>query len=161
MKNLYAKVTQRNDRGFTLIELLVVIAIIAVLAALVLAALSSAQKGSRDSRRKSDLNTYKTALAQFNSDTNSYPASGNVAPGASSGGPCAVGTNYLTKCLAPPAQGNFSYIYLNGGADTYCISTKLERDTSTGHEVTPTFSGKPADAPTAGTPDGSNCAAST
>ena len=57
-----------------MIELLVVIAIIAVLAALILAALSSAQKGSRDSRRKSDLNQYKTALAQYAGDNNgNYP----------------------------------------------------------------------------------------
>ncbi|MSU76351.1 prepilin-type N-terminal cleavage/methylation domain-containing protein [Patescibacteria group bacterium] len=74
MTNIIKRFSKRDQGGFTLIELLVVIAIIAVLAALILAALSSAQKGSRDSRRISDLNQYKTALANYNSDSGSYPA---------------------------------------------------------------------------------------
>lgn len=163
MTKLISRLTKRDQRGFTLIELLVVIAIIAVLAALILAALNAAQQGGRDSKRKSDLNQYKTALEQFNSDTGDYPVSGNVPVGTLGGsavGPCAVGTNYLTRCLAPPTQGGFAYIYVRGSASTFCISTQLERTPATGFEVTPTYGGVPANAPTAGTANGSACVGS-
>lgn len=162
MINSITRFAKRDQRGFTLIELLVVIAIIAVLAALILAALNAAQQGSRDSRRKSDLNQYKTSLANYQSDNNDYPATGNVAPGDTGNpGPCgSLVSTYLTKCLLPPAQGSFSYIYVRGGTTTWCMTTQLERTSGTGFEVTPTYSGAPAQAPTAGTANGSACVAS-
>ena len=64
---------QPDQRGFTLIELLVVISIIAVLAALVLAALNSAQRGSRDSKVRSDMKQYQSAIQQYASDNSTPP----------------------------------------------------------------------------------------
>lgn len=61
-------------KGFTLIELLVVIAIIGILAAMILVAVSGARAKARDSRRKSDLRSFKSALAQYFTDNDAYPA---------------------------------------------------------------------------------------
>lgn len=61
-------------KGFTLIELLVVIAIIGILAAMILVAVSGARAKARDSRRKSDLRSIKSALAQYFTDNDAYPA---------------------------------------------------------------------------------------
>lgn len=132
----------KRDRGFTLIELLVVIAIIAVLAALILAALSSAQKGSRDARRKSDLNQYKTALAQYNADQNTYPvaAVGTVTVGtapACGANLAALTPNYLSKCLVDSNGQNYYYI---GTATAFGVCADEERKAGTRFEVGPTIS---------------------
>lgn len=134
MKNLYAKVTQRNDRGFTLIELLVVIAIIAVLAALVLAALSSAQKGSRDSKRKSDLNQYKTSLAQYASDrSGNFVSSGGAVNIDSTGGPLSVlKPDYYTAAgFATDPKSGQNYTYNSAGDTKFGICATLERKSNT------------------------------
>lgn len=149
MQKITQAFTKRDQRGFTLIELLVVIAIIAVLAALVLAALSSAQKGARDSKRRSDLNQYRTALVQYNSDGNAYPTTAaTIASGATSlsGGslaPLQTG-NYVSQVPAPPATGataQQTYYYFSNGSG-FALCTQLERSakwlfvTSTGSDDT-------------------------
>lgn len=142
MQTIYAKLTQR-ERGFTLIELLVVIAIIAVLAALILAALTSAQKGARDSKRKSDLNQYKTALAQFNADTSAYPQSTGSAINDIAGGapPCnaANWTSYMSNCLVG-AQAARPYKYISSGTNQFAVCADLEKINGNRFRVTPTVS---------------------
>ena len=63
-----------RKRAFTLIELLVVIAIIGILAAMILVAVSGARAKARDARRKSDLRSVKSALAQYFTDNDTYPS---------------------------------------------------------------------------------------
>ena len=64
-----------KNKAFTLLELLVVIGIIAVLVSLATVAYSSAQKGSRDSRRQSDMKSIQSALEVYYSEnTYVYPA---------------------------------------------------------------------------------------
>ncbi|MEX2043522.1 MAG: prepilin-type N-terminal cleavage/methylation domain-containing protein [Patescibacteria group bacterium] len=132
--------TKRSQKGFTLIELLVVIAIIAILAALILAALNSAQKGARDSRRQSDINQYKTALANYYSDQGSYPAdaTGNI---SGSTQPCTalVSGGYLAECLT--ASNGTSYFYNQSGT-TFTICATLERDTGNMFAAGPTTAKK-------------------
>ena len=61
--------------GFTLIELLVVIAIIGILASLALVSYTRSQKQARDTRRKSDLRQYQTALENYANQNNGiYPS---------------------------------------------------------------------------------------
>ena len=140
MKNLYTKLTTRDERGFTLIELLVVIAIIAVLAALVLAALSSAQRGSRDSKRRSDVNTYKTGLVQYQADKGNYPTaatSTNIATDATLGTELSP---YVSPRPTPPTSGDAAqttYGYF-GATDNFCISVKSERNNAQFIVATPT-----------------------
>ena len=60
---------KRTSFGFTLIELLVVISIIGIIAALVTVSFTSSQKQARDTKRKSDLKFYQSALEV---DANKY-----------------------------------------------------------------------------------------
>ncbi len=141
--------TQRNDRGFTLIELLVVIAIIAVLAALILAALSSAQKGSRDSKRKSDLNQYKTALAQFAGDNGgAYPvaAVGAIAAGAGvcANSPAGLTGSYMNTCTGLTGTASNPYYYIGTAAPDFGVCVQLERTSGNIFAVGPTYSGEKA-----------------
>lgn len=132
-----------KERGFTLIELLVVIAIIAVLAALVLAALNSAQQGSRDSKRKSDLNQYKTALQQYISDTGSYPAASTSTAMTSTSAPYSslTGTYMSTFLDDPQTASGARYYYISNGTD-FGVCVNLERG-STDFSVGPTYAGAP------------------
>lgn len=134
--------TRRSERGFTLIELLVVIAIIGILAALVLAALASAQKGARDSQRKSDLNQYKVALAQYKADLDTYPVSAvgpvtNTAPGALS----VLSPQYMSSFPKNPNGVAYNY---QGTTLDFGMCADLERGTND-FAVGPTFSGNATD----------------
>jgi len=62
-----------------LIELLIVISIIGTLASLILISFTGIQKSSRDTKRKSDLKQYQTALEQFaNLNNGFFPSRGSV-----------------------------------------------------------------------------------
>lgn len=63
----------KHIRGFTLIELLTVIFIIGILATLILANFSRAREKTRDSRRKADMSTLKTALDGYYQRNQGYP----------------------------------------------------------------------------------------
>lgn len=66
---------RRTTSGFSLIELLLVIAVIGIIIALSLFSFQNAKKSSRDAKRKSDLETIRSALELYKSDTGSYPGS--------------------------------------------------------------------------------------
>jgi prepilin-type N-terminal cleavage/methylation domain-containing protein len=68
-----------NKKGFTLLELLIVIAIIAVLAVLLIIVLDPSEtlKRARDSQRVSDLNTIKSAIGLYLTETTT-PQLGNT-----------------------------------------------------------------------------------
>jgi type IV pilus assembly protein PilA len=140
--------TKRGQKGFTLIELLVVIAIIGILAALILAALNSAQKGARDSQRKSDMNQYKTALAQYKADQGSYPAQAAATAMTSTNAPySALSPNYMAAFLSDPTSGS-SYYYI-GSSSQFGVCADLERDAGSRFEVGPTISRKASGAASA------------
>ncbi len=121
-------VRRNSQAGFTLIELLVVIAIIGILAALILAAFSSVQKGSRDTKRKSDLHQVGIALANYASNhADRYPIRAGE-----------VDVTDLTELPAegfisvfpPPPQGSTdAYTYVSDPTgDMYGACTRLEKD---------------------------------
>jgi len=65
-----------REKGFTLLEVLLVVAIIGILAGIVIFALNpNKQLGdSRNSQRKSDVNTILSAVYQYAIDTGSIPS---------------------------------------------------------------------------------------
>ncbi|NCS97452.1 MAG: type II secretion system protein [Candidatus Pacebacteria bacterium] len=74
----------KNTKGFTLIELLVVITIIGVLTSLFVANMVSVRERAKDTRKKSNLNEFKTALRLYYNDNQNYPQAAAIpAPGAS------------------------------------------------------------------------------
>lgn len=64
---------ERSRRGFTLIELIVVISIIGVLSTLIINNLNDARARARDTKRKQELSSLKTALRLYYNDYQTYP----------------------------------------------------------------------------------------
>ena len=142
MKNLISRSAKRNQRGFTLIELLVVIAIIAILAALILAALNAAQKGGRDSRRQSNINQFKTALANYYSDNQAYPpGTGSAVQMDAGNAPCSkLEPNYVAAgctLVGDPPSSTYYYIAPADGS-TFTVCAVEERDNKKAFAAGPT-----------------------
>ena len=125
--------------GFTLIELLVVIAIIGILAALGTVTYSDSQQKSRDSRRKSDLETIRKALElakQDSAGSYTYPncrtytpdkctinsstiADDNTSNSNGTTNPDLIGTNYSYIKAVPvdPKTSSTYYTYIPSPAN--------------------------------------------
>jgi prepilin-type N-terminal cleavage/methylation domain-containing protein len=129
-----------RKKGFTLIEILVVISIIGILATLILAKLGGVEKAGRDTRRRSDLNQYRTALENFALKNNSLYPSLTVAGEDASGSLCtALGTSNIAVCPQDPRQDGSTYFYRyisngTGGssvsATNYMLWTTMENYSS-------------------------------
>lgn len=133
-----------NKKGFTLIELLVVIAIIGILSAIGLVSLNGAREKARDSQRKSDIGSFRSALALYFDDFNSYPTtSGKVdhgasgATGATGGFAALIAGNYMPSLPNPPAtvgtiQGTYYYAVASGN-DHFLLYSQLEKPVTAGN----------------------------
>jgi len=122
-----------KKKGFTLIELLVVIAIIGLLATISMVALQQSRARARDARRLSDVKQISTALAMYQNDALTFPAT------ITTGGSIATGTNtYMSIVPAPPnpadaCVGSTQYTYTpigTAGAYTsytlnYCLGSAV------------------------------------
>lgn len=104
-------------KGFTLIELLIVMTIIAVLMGLALVSYQGARKTARDGKRKTDIETIRSALEICYADTNSYPLTGEINTSVSCGG-----KTYLTPTPKDPATSNNYYYSSNGTTYTLCAT---------------------------------------
>ncbi len=116
------------QNGFTLIELLIVMAIIALLSGLSIFSLQSARLQGRDGKRKSDLETIRSAIELFRADCNVYPSSLPTTPlqGSAGLGCSPVNTNtYYQAKPTDPSSGRI-YAYNRTSPSTYLLWTALE-----------------------------------
>lgn len=95
----------KKSYGFTLIELIVVISVIAILAGMVTPLVSSITEQARDARMKSDVNSFKSAIVNYN-------AKRAVFPGPASAANVAAGYDAVTAITGTTVNAN-GY-YLNG-----------------------------------------------
>ncbi len=109
-------------KGFTLIELLVVIVVIGILATIALVSFMASQSQTRDANRKSDINQYKIALAQYASKNQGYyPKYEN---GASL---TTTVCNDMDIPNCPPDPQGVSYMYRsNASGSQYAIWADME-----------------------------------
>lgn len=119
--------------GFTLIELIVVISIIGVLSSLIINNLNDARARARDTKRKQELSSLKTALRLYYNDYQTYPAApagnddilgcganGTTACGGTGADFSTTGTVYMKQLP------EFSYYSQDDNGDGFTLKTTLE-----------------------------------
>ena len=127
MQKLLGGNRNRNS-GFTLIELLVVISIIVIITSLSLFGIQNARKSARDAKRKSDLESIRSALEMYKADCHSYPSSpggGASLVGDDSSDACSSSNVYLQSWPVDPLSPTREYSY-SPSSDTYTLCAALE-----------------------------------
>ncbi len=125
-----------KKKGFTLIELLVVIAIIGILATVSVIALQASRSRARDAKRLADVKQLTSALALYQHDAETYPATASVTPGIVLS---YNGTVYMAVVPTPPlpddgCEGSTAYTYtmqvVSGDQTSYTLKYCLGSDTA-------------------------------
>lgn len=123
-----------NNKGFSFVELLVTITIIAVITAVGVVSYSQVSKRSRDSRRVSDLEQFRSALELYKSDNSYYPSGGCGGAtctyvAATTGLAILVTDGYMPSIPTDPQGNEYSYqANTQSGSNYYgyCMSTSVE-----------------------------------
>jgi len=113
-------------KGFTLIELLVVISIIGILIALSFFGFQGARETARDAKRKSDLESIRSALELYKADCDAYPASLSYPIEVTGDATCSGGAVTYLEAISDPVSGReYSYVY-TAATGTYVMCASLE-----------------------------------
>jgi len=99
--------SNRRSRAFTLIEMLVVIAIIAILAGILLPALSKVKLQAKVRLAKAEMNMIASAIKDYESSYDRYPASKDV-EGYTSNGANPANPDFTFGGLAPVSLGGIT-----------------------------------------------------
>lgn len=123
------KKSSSKKTGFTLIELLVAATILIVLTTIGMVSYRSAIAKSRDSKRKSDLETLRQALVLYKADNGRYPtvASSSLVSTLKSGGYLSADSS--TDAMQDPEGGAYTYTYTGSGV-TFTLTATLEDESS-------------------------------
>jgi general secretion pathway protein G len=110
-------------KGFTLLELLVVIGMLGVLSAAVISIIGVGPKQyARDTRRKADLESIRSAIEMYRNDQGYYPTCANAA---------CIAPTYISTLPTDPQGGNYTYspgAACGAGVCTYSLSAHLEKE---------------------------------
>lgn len=122
----------KSKKGFTLIELLIVIVIIGILATVVIGIVGvNGQRKARDTKKKADIHEIQTALENYFTDKDQYPASADINT--------ELVPTYLKTSLTDMASksGNKTYEYTATGspANAYTLQVELENQNDSGPDV--------------------------
>lgn len=135
--------------GFTMIELLIVIVILGILSVIGLGSFQAAQMKSRDSKRKSSLNSMVTALEVYYNDFGNYPGDtgGDInGCGAGATSQCSPGsswentTNGTLYMLQMPEDPSVNEYFYQSDGTYFRLFARLE---NTQDKDVPLFSGSP------------------
>lgn len=121
-----------NKSGFSLIELLVVATIMIVLMTIGIVSYQSASRNSRNSKRKTDLESVRQALVMYHNDGNDYPGGASESNPSKSAFNTMVGTisEYLSadSVVDPKDNGDYVYQYGSDGDNSFKVCASLETE---------------------------------
>lgn len=114
------KVKVRPVKGFTFVELLVVVTIIMVLAAVGAVTYRQTNAGARDSRRKADLESIRSALELCRAEAGEYPDDITASVVCDT-------VTYLNPVPTDPKDGQtgYTYTYTKTAATTYTLCAEI------------------------------------
>jgi len=112
-------------KGFTLVELLIVISLIAILTTVAIMSFRNQINKGNDAKRKSDINTIKVAVEEYEKDRNCYPSESGMAK-------CGTDSTiavlpYLSNVPCDPVTGKpYAYEAPSGCAGWYRLYGDLQ-----------------------------------
>jgi type II secretory pathway pseudopilin PulG len=123
--------------GFTMIELLVTVTIMIVLTAIGLVSYQNATRNARNGKRKTDLETVRSALVLYRTDVGTYPAGGGTNGAFNTMVTTLNGNGYLSSptITDPDNQDPYRYIYTSNTV-TFTLCGTLEPDPGTAYCIT-------------------------
>jgi general secretion pathway protein G len=105
-----------KTKGFTLIEFILVFTLIGIISAVTFSTFGNARLNSRDSKRKTDVETIRGALERYRYDNGAY-ITGTVIS--------ALVPNYISSLPTDPDTAR-SYAYTSAAGKTYLICASME-----------------------------------
>jgi len=118
------RIYEFKNKGFTFVELLVTVTIMAVMMAVAIVSYSSTNVRSRDTKRKADMETIRSALEICRSNYGEYPASIEGSITCTEG---EVATTDITLQSTPnDPKPPAVYVYTRPTSTTYTLTCTLE-----------------------------------